>query len=514
MSFVFNGGILNKAQMAVDEYQNASQKEQDLLDKIDKYMSEEIGDITGGDEIEEIIEDGSLEHPYKIEYIEDLVELSLAVWNSETEKYENKYFLLTKDLDFQDRGCYRNPDNTSYGDVNANGKEQTIIEELTNVGNGMGNASCMIGNEYKPFTGIFLGNKKEIKNFYLKGSKANSKANTCIGLFGQNNGTIKDLSISGIIERSTSMGEGAAGGIAGINNGEISNCMNKISINNSNMDTADGAILKSTSGGIAGINNGKISNCYNVGKIKGYVDYDYPTIGGIVGQLNGEIINCYNDGEIDGISPIKSLADDEEMIQGMQELIFPWMEIDTIKKFFVNGIKGLSDSEKYDMYEYIMNKLEGKNEKIINEYIYGTNSENESIEELKNLVYIITDIYEDSNTKVLAQFLYFYIEAEARGYILATAGGIVGKGEGTIQNSYNAVKANGGIIAVVTGNIIINNCGYLLGTAEKGILSVVSGTIIGEARPITVMPNPIEILNEGQDGVWVLDENRQPALKD
>ena len=45
LSFVFNGGILDKAQMAVNEYENASQKEQDLLDKIDQYLENELGEI-------------------------------------------------------------------------------------------------------------------------------------------------------------------------------------------------------------------------------------------------------------------------------------------------------------------------------------------------------------------------------------------------------------------------------------------------------------------------------------
>ena len=45
LSFVFNGGILDKAQQAVNEYENASQKEQDLLDQIDKYIENELGDI-------------------------------------------------------------------------------------------------------------------------------------------------------------------------------------------------------------------------------------------------------------------------------------------------------------------------------------------------------------------------------------------------------------------------------------------------------------------------------------
>ena len=45
LSFVFNGGILDKSQQAVNEYENASQKEQDLLDKIDKYLENELGEI-------------------------------------------------------------------------------------------------------------------------------------------------------------------------------------------------------------------------------------------------------------------------------------------------------------------------------------------------------------------------------------------------------------------------------------------------------------------------------------
>ena len=45
LSFVFNGGILDKSQQAVNEYENASQKEQDLLDKIDQYLENELGEI-------------------------------------------------------------------------------------------------------------------------------------------------------------------------------------------------------------------------------------------------------------------------------------------------------------------------------------------------------------------------------------------------------------------------------------------------------------------------------------
>ena len=46
ISFVFNGGILDKAQSAVNEYESASKEEQNLLEQIDKYIENELGDIT------------------------------------------------------------------------------------------------------------------------------------------------------------------------------------------------------------------------------------------------------------------------------------------------------------------------------------------------------------------------------------------------------------------------------------------------------------------------------------
>ena len=38
LSFVFNGGLLDKSQQAVNEYESAIRKEQNLLDQIDKYI--------------------------------------------------------------------------------------------------------------------------------------------------------------------------------------------------------------------------------------------------------------------------------------------------------------------------------------------------------------------------------------------------------------------------------------------------------------------------------------------
>ena len=42
---------MDKSQQAVNEYQNASQKEQDLLDQIDKYIENELGNIANDEPI-------------------------------------------------------------------------------------------------------------------------------------------------------------------------------------------------------------------------------------------------------------------------------------------------------------------------------------------------------------------------------------------------------------------------------------------------------------------------------
>ena len=60
LSFVFNGGILDKAQSAVNEYQNASQKEQNLLDQIDKYIENELGDIANDEPIVPSVDNNGL----------------------------------------------------------------------------------------------------------------------------------------------------------------------------------------------------------------------------------------------------------------------------------------------------------------------------------------------------------------------------------------------------------------------------------------------------------------------
>ena len=50
ISFVFNGGILDKTQSAVNEYENAADEEKNVLDKIDKYLEDKLPKIPEVDE--------------------------------------------------------------------------------------------------------------------------------------------------------------------------------------------------------------------------------------------------------------------------------------------------------------------------------------------------------------------------------------------------------------------------------------------------------------------------------
>ena len=48
LSFVFNGGILDKSQQAVNEYQNAANNESEILEYIDSTLEQKINEINSG----------------------------------------------------------------------------------------------------------------------------------------------------------------------------------------------------------------------------------------------------------------------------------------------------------------------------------------------------------------------------------------------------------------------------------------------------------------------------------
>lgn len=125
----------------------------------------------------------------------------------------------------------------------------------------------VIGDETHPFRGVFDGNGHELSNLRV------SKDTGYAALFGRNEGTIKNLSVSGSVTSSAGISEesGSApvAGIAAYNSGTIENCRNHVSVSAENAANV---------GGIAGRNEGTITGCLNTAQITGFQD-----VGGIAG---------------------------------------------------------------------------------------------------------------------------------------------------------------------------------------------------------------------------------------
>ena len=113
------------------------------------------------------------------------------------------------------------------------------------------------------------------------------------GIVGYNYGsTITECFVSGVLSGGADGYSNNYGGIAGVNNGTIYNCVNSASVT---------CLL--AAGGIAGVNNGTIYNCYNTGEIRSTSTTSgsgYSDTGGIVAfnQAYSTIANCYNLGAL------------------------------------------------------------------------------------------------------------------------------------------------------------------------------------------------------------------------
>ena len=154
-----------------------------------------------------------------------------------------------------------------------------------------------IGTESTPFAGTFDGRGHSITGFTVS-----DESMDYAGLFGWNEGTLTNLTLSGTVKGKDNVGGIAArnnrsgtvinrtfsgsvngqnnvGGIAGFNDGIIENCFNEAAVN-----------AGEKGGGIAGTTSWVITSCTNRGVIKGN-----KYIGGIAGRSEGgTITGCLN----------------------------------------------------------------------------------------------------------------------------------------------------------------------------------------------------------------------------
>jgi The GLUG motif. len=185
------------------------------------------------------IGNGTLEEPYQIQNIEDLIQ----VRNNLSANY-----ILMNDLDGVEL-----PDWTPIGNINS-------------------------------FGGTFNGNNKTISNISIS---SNDYKIIPLGLFGSvdENGRITNLVTSNITIRIEGKQDGKyAGPIAGYNLGYIENCHSR----NVTIELENGKV-----GGIAGVNYGRITVCSSAGDLKA------SEVGGIVGSnIEGMISNSYSNATI------------------------------------------------------------------------------------------------------------------------------------------------------------------------------------------------------------------------
>jgi len=114
-------------------------------------------------------------------------------------------------------------------------------------------------------------------------------------LSGRNEGQIAGCQVAGSVS-----GGDRVGGLVGFNgkNGTVTDChaTGTVSGTNGGADTA---------GGLAGVNQGRVTNSYASVRLSGRELY---TLGGLVGNSSGSIVGCYATGRIDGNEPLGGLV--------------------------------------------------------------------------------------------------------------------------------------------------------------------------------------------------------------
>lgn len=146
---------------------------------------------------------GSVSSPFKIESIEDFVEFSNII-NTGTfpSKYSVTYYkgnkinsgymyVLENDLDFKSKYSYVNYKNKDFGDINGDGRVDTIMEEL-NTGSGL---PIISKTARESFYFYFNGQGKTLKNLTYNIKNEDASKTIYVSLFGFFDGSFSATNI-------------------------------------------------------------------------------------------------------------------------------------------------------------------------------------------------------------------------------------------------------------------------------------------------------------------------------
>jgi len=172
-----------------------------------------------------------------------------------------------------------------------------------------GVALSPVGNCIRPFTGVFDGQGRILRN-----ADVNMPSSICVGLFGYVSGYaqirnlgVRDVTITGnnlvggivgwnerdmdgCYATGSVVGSDSVGGLVGCNAGSITGCYSTCSLNT----IEESAYI----GGLVGWNFGSVTNCYATGSIDTSDDCDW--VGGLVGGNSGNLTDCYATGSVSG----------------------------------------------------------------------------------------------------------------------------------------------------------------------------------------------------------------------
>ena len=224
---------------------------------------------------------GEPNDPYQIADVNDLLALA-----ADTNDY-NQCFILTADINlggqvFTTAVIARDTDNASW-----NFQGATFNGVFDGAGHNILNLNIDgLGNDYLGLFGYVNGG--QIKNLGVPNVSFIRRNNSYVlgGVVGWNTGSLNNCYSTGNINGGYFLS--GYGGLVGVNGsgGYISKCFSDVNV------TTDGWEAVSDTGGIAGTNNGSISNSFSAGDVKsGGGSY-----GGLVGYNTGSINNCYSVG--------------------------------------------------------------------------------------------------------------------------------------------------------------------------------------------------------------------------
>jgi hypothetical protein len=146
-----------------------------------------------------------------------------------------------------------------------------------------------IGRDSLPFTGVFDGKNRKIRNFRWDSNDIDR-----VGLFGyvDTPGQIKNLGLENLDVNAVN--GNFVGGLVGRSKGLITNCSSSGTVSGN-----DGV------SGLVGENYypGTITNCYSTGSVSGN-----KVVGGLVGSNRAKVINCYSTGSVFGSDDVGGLV--------------------------------------------------------------------------------------------------------------------------------------------------------------------------------------------------------------